>query len=90
VPVVDWMLRDRRTGRIVIAQWPNTALAVWLGATLVGRVIEPTGGWGTALRAVATLALGWWAVDEIVRGVNPWRRLLGTVVLAGLAWSLVG
>jgi hypothetical protein len=24
----------------------------------------------------------WWAVDEIVRGVNPWRRILGAVVLA--------
>jgi hypothetical protein len=35
------------------------------------------------------MALGWWAVDEVLRGVNPWRRLLGTAVLAGLAWRLV-
>jgi len=89
VPVVDWMLRDRRTGRIVIAQWPNAALAVWLVATGVGAVLDPEGRWGTAVRATATVALGWWAVDEILRGVNPWRRLLGTVVLAGLTWSLV-
>jgi hypothetical protein len=88
--VVDWMLRDRRTGRIVIAQWPNTALAVWLGATVVGAVFDPGGGWGTAVRVVGTTALGWWAVDEVLRGVNPWRRLLGTVVFTGLAWSLVG
>ena len=33
----------------------------------------------TALRVVGLAALGWWAVDEVVRGVNPWRRLLGVV-----------
>jgi hypothetical protein len=89
VPVVDWMLRDRRTGRIVIAQWPNTPLAVWLVASVVRAVLDPGGRWGTAVRVVAAIALGWWATDEILRGVNPWRRLLGTVVLAGLAWSLL-
>lgn len=88
--VVDWAPRDRRTGRIVIAQWPNAALVVWIVAGVLRAVFDPAGGWGTALRVVATLALGWWAVDEVVRGVNPWRRLLGTVVLAGLVLSLLG
>jgi hypothetical protein len=41
-----------------------------------------------ALQLVAALALGWWALDEIGRGVNPWRRLLGAVVLGGLVASL--
>ena len=86
---VDWFLRDRRTGHIVIAQWPNPALAVWLLATVARGVLDPGGGWGTALRVVATLALTWWAGDEIVRGVNPWRRLLGAVVLASLLASLL-
>jgi hypothetical protein len=27
--------------------------------------------------------LVWWAVDELIRGVNPWRRFLGGAVLAG-------
>lgn len=87
--VVDWFLRDRRTGRIVIAQRPNPPLVVWLVATAARVVLEPGGGWGVALRVVATLALGWWAVDEIGRGVNPWRRMLGSVVLAGLVVSLL-
>ncbi|MGH9209675.1 MAG: hypothetical protein ACRD2C_03235 [Acidimicrobiales bacterium] len=86
--MVGWALRDRRTGRIVIAQWPNTALVVWLVATAARTLFGPAGRWGAALQVVATLALGWWAVDEIARGVNPWRRLLGTVVLAGLVVSL--
>jgi len=90
VTVIDWAFRDRRTGRIVIAQWPNAALLVWIAAGVVRAVVDPAGGWGTALQVVATLALGWWAVDEIVRGVNPWRRLLGGIVLAGVLASLLG
>lgn len=89
VTVVDWFLRDRRTGRIVIAQRPNTPLVLWLVLTAVRVLLDLDGGWGMALRVVATLALGWWAVDEIVRGVNPWRRTLGAVVLAGLVVSLL-
>lgn len=87
---VDWFLRDHRTGRIVIAQWPNAALTIFLVARGVQLVLDPSGGWGTALRVVSAAALTWWAVAEIVRGANPWRRLLGAVVLAGVAASLLG
>jgi len=38
----------------------------------------------TTARFIAAVALVWWAGDEIVRSVNPWCRVLGTVVLAGL------
>lgn len=86
--VVDWALRDRRTGRIVIAQRPNAPLVVWLSATGVQLVLDPAGGWRVALRIVGAVALGWWAVDEVARGVNPWRRVLGAIVLAGMVASL--
>jgi hypothetical protein len=89
VTVVDWALRDRRTGRIVIAQRPNAALTAWLVATAVSVVVQPDGGWRLALRIIAVFALGWWAVDEIGRGVNPWRRMLGAVVLTALVVSLL-
>jgi hypothetical protein len=89
VGVVDWALRDRRTGRIVVAQWPNTALIMWIAASVVLALSDPNGAWGLSLGVVATVALGWWAVDEVVRGVNPWRRLLGVVVFAGLVVSLL-
>ena len=89
VGVIDWALRDRRTGRIVVAQWPNTALIVWIAASVVLALSDPDGTWRLALRVVATVALSWWAVDEVIRGVNPWRRLLGAVVFAGLVLSLL-
>ena len=73
----------------MVAQWPNTALIVWIVTSVVLALSDPDGTWGLALRVVAMVALGWWAVDEIVRGVNPWRRLLGAVVFAGLVVSLL-
>jgi len=34
-------------------------------------------GLGALIGAIGVGALTWWAVDEVVRGVNPWRRILG-------------
>jgi hypothetical protein len=56
VGVIDWALRDRRTGRIVVAQWPNTALIVWIAASVVHGLSDPDGAWGLVLRVVATVA----------------------------------
>jgi hypothetical protein len=36
---------------------------------------------------IGVAALAWWAVDEVLRGVNPWRRFLG---LAGCVFALAG
>jgi hypothetical protein len=89
VTVVDWAFRDRRTGRIVIAQWPNVALAVWIVAGVLRALLDPGGGWRTTLDVIGAAALTWWAVDEIIRGVNPWRRFLGALVLTGTVLSLL-
>jgi len=81
--VIDWLFRNRQTGRITIAQAPNLALWLFIAAAVLRTLLDPSGGFRTALDGVAAVALVWWAVDEIVRGVNPWRRLLGGAVLAG-------
>lgn len=86
---VDWFLRDRRTGKIVIAQWPNVPLLVFLVATAVRVVASPSGTVRTVVSVVAGVALAWWSIDEIVRGVNPFRRMLGGVVLAVMVVGLV-
>jgi hypothetical protein len=38
---------------------------------------------------VASGAIIVWSLDEIVRGVNPWRRLLGVVVLTASIISII-
>ncbi len=81
VTALDWTFRSRVTGRITIAQFPNVSFAIFLIASAVRRLADPTGAAGTVVTVVATGALLWWAVDEVVRGVNPWRRFLGVVVL---------
>jgi hypothetical protein len=81
--LIDWLFRNRQTGRITVAQAPNLALWLFIVAAVVRSLLDPAGGVRTALDGVAAVALVWWAVDEIVRGVNPWRRLLGGAVLAG-------
>jgi hypothetical protein len=80
-PVIDWLFRSRRTGKMTIVQLPNVPLALFAIAWLVRRYAHPSGALDTALAVVATAALVVWAGDEILRGVNPWRRLLGGAVL---------
>ena len=72
---LDWLLQDRTTTdhRWVVAQWPNTAAWVFVLLTALGWVV----GGATWLYAGTRVALVWWAVDEVVRGVNPFRRVLG-------------
>ena len=85
---MDWLFRNRQTGEITIAQAPNAALIVFLVALVVHRLFNITGNAGTGLTIVSTGALAIWAADELLRGVNPFRRMLGGLVLAGILASL--
>ena len=86
----QWLFRDRTTGRIVIGQWPNVPLWIFFG-TVLARLLPLEGATRSAVEVVAFVSLMWWAIDEVVRGVNPFRRLLGAAValmtLAGLFLS---
>ena len=59
-------------------------LVVFLVAAGVRWLFHPSGAVGTVVDVVASVALIAWAVDELVRGVNPWRRILGGGVLAAV------
>lgn len=85
---VDWLFRDRVHGGITIAQFPNWPLGVWMLTMAMRLIAHPRGTVGTAVEVVGTAALVIWAVDEIVRGVNPWRRILGAVVLAATIFGV--
>jgi hypothetical protein len=76
--------------RFPIAQFPNPPLLLALAGWGLGAMTR-----GTARdvgRAVFTLGLAAWALEEAVGGVNWFRRLLGVGVLvwivAGLASQL--
>ncbi|MEI4271503.1 hypothetical protein TEK04_07185 [Klenkia sp. LSe6-5] len=85
---LDWLLADRTRAdrRWTVAQWPNVAAWLFLALTLVRQVVED-GPWGTAVVVGTRVTLVWWAGDELLRGVNPFRRLLGAGVLV---WTTVG
>jgi hypothetical protein len=68
--------RNRETGEVTIAQAPNPVLWIAMGAGLLLWVWLPPGNPGIAIEIVFKGALLVWAVDEIFRGVNPWRRCL--------------
>lgn len=73
--------RNPQSGELAIAQRPNLPLAIFLVATLGRLAFDPQGAVGTAVSLVAAVGLVWWAVEEIVRGDSPFRRVLGGVVL---------
>lgn len=84
-----WFFRNRRTGAITIVQIPNTALWAFFVASVLRSLLDPTGAVDTVLTGVETVALLIWAIDELARGVNPWRRVLGAAVIMNQLARLV-
>ena len=82
---IEWCFDSRVTGRLTIIQFPNAALWTFLLATVIHRLSNGNEALGFTSNLIATAALGWWAVDEVLRGVNPWRRLLGVTGLTLVA-----
>ncbi len=79
-----WMFRSRDTGRVVVGQPANIQMKIFSAVTLVGTLL-PRSRVRTTVASVAVLALAAWGVDELVRGVNPFRRILGALSLLALA-----
>lgn len=85
---VDWWLRDRKTDRIVTWQFPNPAITVALVSAGMAR-LDAWPSRTDELRWVSTGALLVWASDELLRGVNPMRRVLGGVILVATVLAFV-
>jgi|HubBroStandDraft_1064217.scaffolds.fasta_scaffold320100_2 hypothetical protein len=85
---IRWLFGNRRTGRITIAQWPNVALSVFIVAEVALRFVRSPNRAEPVLRVIAVAALVVWSADEILRGVNPFRRLLGAAVLLAMIADL--
>ena len=86
VRALRWFFENRRTGAITVAQAPNLLLWIAIASGLLRAILEaasrPAGHWDLALTIVFRGSLLLWALDELVRGVNPWRRCLGAGVIA--------
>jgi hypothetical protein len=78
--MIDWLFRNRATGEITIVQLPNIPLWIFIVSFWPARLLPPS-GFKTAAEWISTAALAVWAFDEVARGVNPFRRLLGGTVL---------
>jgi hypothetical protein len=85
----QWFFCSRQTGRVSIGSWPNVPLWTWIATAVARRLPFVDGRAHTVLGLVGSLALLVWAVDELLRGVNPWRRLLGLGVLLGVVISVL-
>lgn len=77
----SWWFRSS-DGRLTLWQPPNPALWVWLIAVVLGW-FDLSAEHETAVDGVRHGALVVWALDEVVRGASPFRRVLGAVVLVG-------
>lgn len=89
---IDWWFRDRRSGQIVVAHVPNLPIMLWFATVGARWLVASDTSTSAVLEWAGSLTLGWWAIDELVRGVNPWRRVLGlvgcAVVITGIAGRL--
>ena len=79
--LLQWFFRNRETGDITIAQAPNLVLWIVIAASVLTWAWHPPGRLDVALEVVVKGGLFVWAIDEVLRGVNPWRRCLGAIVL---------
>jgi hypothetical protein len=73
--------QNRKTGAITVAQVPNFVLWVVIVGSALIWVWHPLGRLRIALEIIVKGGLFVWAIDEVWRGVNPFRRCLGVAVL---------
>ena len=76
-----WFFRNRETGEVTIVQSPNLILWVVIAAGALLWIWPEPYSLHSDLKIVFKGGLIVWAIDEIVRGVNSWRRCLGAAVL---------
>jgi hypothetical protein len=82
-PGASGLWRDA-DGRLVLVQWPNPALGVFL--VTLGLRLSPWDARDTELLWLGRGAIIAWAADELLRGDAVLRRVLGAVVLT---WQAV-
>lgn len=82
---VDWMFRNRETGKVTIGQPANLEQKIFQFSTVVGTLL-PKSPVRTGAGVVAVLSLAVWGIDELARGVNPFRRMAGAIALGSIVY----
>lgn len=77
--IIEKIFKDKH-GNIVLAQWPNLPIIVWLITTLL-RHFYKSGHFSNILGFTAFVSITFWALLELFTGVNYFRRSLGLIVL---------
>jgi hypothetical protein len=75
----DKIWKDEQ-GKRVIYQWPNVWIIIWAACYIVA-ILHSSKTVASVLGHVAAASLVIWALLEIFRGVNYFRRSLGFIVL---------
>lgn len=83
-----WWTGGRGLGGL--AQWPNPAITVWAVALILKWSIADGDSSERLFSGIAAGALVVWALDELLRGSSPVRRVMGAVVLLVQATLLIG
>lgn len=83
----DWAFRSRETGKLTVWQLPNLPLVLFAVLRLAEALLDPHGTTRDVLHWSGSAALAWWALDEVIRGESPFRRVLGGVVLGAVGLS---
>ena len=78
---------ETKSGQIVIGQFPNGPVLIATALTVAAFLIA--GASGLWVSRAAGLAWIYWSALEIGWGVNPFRRVLGAVVLSVVILGLV-
>ena len=77
-----------KSGKIIIAQWPNKPLWIVIGFWILGYIpnamVQLLCHWGS------TLTLIYWSYLEITAGDSQFRRVLGLVVMFYQLKGLIG
>lgn len=71
---------DKKTGKIVVGQWPNTPLWIALGLFILGTIQNPDIQLFAKVNMVPVML--YWSYLEIFKGDNTFRRILGLIVAA--------
>jgi hypothetical protein len=74
-------------GRVVIWQTPNAPLIAWVVLTLISLFLN--GAVSSFFSWAGIVAMFIWALLEIFKGVNYFRRTLGAVVFIMMLLSII-